>query len=143
MKFGLRIPSLKKRIAARTSVKRFVRHSLGLKAPRGWGWLTNPKRALHNRIYNRTTRGCLILLLGLCGEPCSAVSSCASIPCHEPRSHPDPAPRLAPTRPGPFKSNFLAAMMLEGYRPNRIVRFYPETWKVIVISKEDEFLGRE
>jgi hypothetical protein len=34
-------------------------------------------------------------------------------------------------------------MMLEGYRPNRIVRFYPETWKVIVISKEDEFLGRE
>jgi hypothetical protein len=67
MKFGLRIPSLKKRIAARTSVKRFVRHSLGLKAPRGWGWLTNPKRALHNRIYNRTTRGCLILLLGLSG----------------------------------------------------------------------------
>jgi hypothetical protein len=67
MKFGLRIPSLKKRIAARTSVKRFVRHSLGLKAPRGWGWLTHPKRALYNRIYNRTTCGCLILLLGLCG----------------------------------------------------------------------------
>lgn len=67
MKFGLRIPSLKKRIAARTSVKRFVRHSLGLKAPRGWGWLTNPKRALYNRIYNRTTRGCLVLLLGIGG----------------------------------------------------------------------------
>jgi hypothetical protein len=67
MKFGLRIPSLKKRIAARTSVKRLVRHSLGLKAPRGWGWLTNPKRALYNRIYNRTTRGCLVVLLGLCG----------------------------------------------------------------------------
>ena len=65
MKFGLRIPLLKKSIAARTSAKRFVRHSLGLKAPRGWGWLTNPKRALHNRIYNRTTRGCLIFLLGL------------------------------------------------------------------------------
>jgi hypothetical protein len=67
MKFGLRIPSLKKRIAARTSIARVVRHSLGLKAPRGWGWLTDPKRALYNRIYNRTTRGCLILLLGLCG----------------------------------------------------------------------------
>lgn len=67
MKFGFRIPSLKKRIAARTSVKRFVRHNLGLKAPRGWGWLTNPMRALYNRIYNRTTRGCLVLFLVLCG----------------------------------------------------------------------------
>lgn len=67
MKFGLRIPSLKKRIAARTSAKRMLRHNLGLKAPRGWGWLTNPKRALYNRIYNRTTRGCLVLLVGIGG----------------------------------------------------------------------------
>lgn len=67
MKFGWRIPSLSKRIAARTSAKRFVRHSLGFKAPRGLGWLTDPKRALYNRIYNRTTRGCLVFLLGLCG----------------------------------------------------------------------------
>lgn len=67
MKFGFRKPYLKKRLAARTSWKRAVRHSLGLKAPRGWGWLTNPKRALYNRIYSRTTRGCLVLLLGLCG----------------------------------------------------------------------------
>jgi len=57
MKFGLRLPSLRKRIAARTSWKRFARHSLGLKAPRGWGWLTNPKRALYNRVYRRTTFG--------------------------------------------------------------------------------------
>lgn len=55
MKFGLRTPSLKKRIAARTSVKRVIRHSLGLKAPRGWGWLTNPRKAAYNRIYNRTS----------------------------------------------------------------------------------------
>lgn len=55
MKFGVRMPSLKKSIAARTSVKRFVRHNLGLKAPRGYGWLTNPKKALYNRVYNRTT----------------------------------------------------------------------------------------
>ncbi|MEO6753924.1 MAG: hypothetical protein ABIP85_19255 [Chthoniobacteraceae bacterium] len=67
MKFGFRIPSFKKRIAARTSLKRVVRHSLGLKAPRGWGWLTNPKKAAYNRIYNRTTRGCLVLLLALVG----------------------------------------------------------------------------
>ena len=57
MKFGFRIPSLKKRIAARTSLKRFVRHSMGLKAPRGFGVITNPKRALYNRIYTRTTFG--------------------------------------------------------------------------------------
>jgi Topoisomerase DNA binding C4 zinc finger len=28
---------------------------MGLKAPRGFGWFTNPKRAAYNRIYNRTT----------------------------------------------------------------------------------------
>lgn len=55
MKVGIRKPSLKKMIAARTSVKRIVRHNLGLKAPRGFGWLTNPKKALYNRVYNRTT----------------------------------------------------------------------------------------
>ena len=61
MKFGFRTPSLRKRIAARTSLKRVVRHSLGLKAPRGWGWLTNPKRAAYNRVYHRTTVGCGVL----------------------------------------------------------------------------------
>ena len=55
MKFGFRTPSLKKRIAARTSWKRIVRHSLGRKAPRGYGWLTNPKKAAYNRIYSRVT----------------------------------------------------------------------------------------
>jgi len=63
MKFGIRIPSLRKRIAARTSLKRYVRHSLGFKAPRGWGWLTNPRRAAYNRVYNRTTVGCVVLAL--------------------------------------------------------------------------------
>lgn len=55
MKFGIRIPSLKKSIAARTSVKRVIRHSLGIKAPKGIGWLTNPKKASYNHIYSRTT----------------------------------------------------------------------------------------
>lgn len=73
MKFGPRRPSWKKSIAARTSLKRAVRHRLGLKAPRGWGWVTNPKKAAYNRIYNRTTfsllrprkaSGCLILVAG-------------------------------------------------------------------------------
>jgi len=28
---------------------------VGVKAPRGWGWLTNPKKAAYNRVYSRTT----------------------------------------------------------------------------------------
>ena len=63
MKFGFRVPSIRKRIAARTSLKRYVRHSLGFKAPRGWGWLTNPRRAAYNRIYNRTTVGCVVVVV--------------------------------------------------------------------------------
>lgn len=65
VKFGFRVPSLKKRISARTSLKRYVRNNLGLKAPRGWGWLTNPRKAAYNRLYNRTTRGCLVLFVTL------------------------------------------------------------------------------
>lgn len=55
MKYGMRKPSLRKSMAARTSTKRIVKNALGLKAPRGYGWLTNPKRAAYNRAYNRTT----------------------------------------------------------------------------------------
>jgi len=62
VRFGFRMPSLRKRIAARTSLKRYVRNSLGLKSPRGWGWITNPRKAAYNRVYNRTTRGCLVVL---------------------------------------------------------------------------------
>ena len=73
MKFGFRTPSLNKRIAARLSWKRYVRHNLGHKAPRGWGWLTNPKKAAYNRIYNRTTTGCgCLVALGVLAA-CAAV----------------------------------------------------------------------
>jgi hypothetical protein len=44
MKIGFRIPSITKRIAARTSIKRVVPHNLGLKAPRGLGWVLIQKR---------------------------------------------------------------------------------------------------
>ena len=69
MKFGFRIPSLTKRIAARTSVKRIIRHNLGFKAPRGMGWITDPKKALYNRVYNKTSRGCLVSLMFLLSIP--------------------------------------------------------------------------
>jgi len=55
MKIGLRRPSFRGRIVARTSWKRAVRHRLGLKAPRGLGWVTNPRRAAYNRVYCRVT----------------------------------------------------------------------------------------
>jgi DNA-directed RNA polymerase subunit RPC12/RpoP len=55
MKFGVRKPSIRGRISSRTSLKRIARHSLGWKAPRGAGWITNPKKALYNRVYNRAS----------------------------------------------------------------------------------------
>lgn len=55
LKIGLRKPSLKKMISSRTSVKRIIRHNLGVKVPRGYGWFTNPKKAAYNRVYNRTS----------------------------------------------------------------------------------------
>lgn len=67
MKFGFRTPSLNKRIAARTSVKRAVKNSLGLKAPRGYGWITNPKKAAYNRVYSRTTKGCMVTIFVVAG----------------------------------------------------------------------------
>lgn len=63
VRFGFRVPSLTKRIAARTSIKRLVKNKLGLRAPRGWGWITNPRKAAYNRVYNRTTRGCLAVVV--------------------------------------------------------------------------------
>ena len=65
MKFGFRTPSLRKRIAARTSIKRVIRHNLGLKAPRGWGWLNNPRKAAYNRVYNRTSFGCALPIVAI------------------------------------------------------------------------------
>jgi hypothetical protein len=55
MKIGFRKPSIRKSWAARTSSKQIIKNALGLKAPRGLGWLTNPKKAAYNRVYNRTT----------------------------------------------------------------------------------------
>ncbi len=72
MKFGFRIPSITKRIAARTSPARFVRQNLGLKAPRGMGWVTNPKRFMYNKVYNKTSRGCLVSFVFIMALPLMA-----------------------------------------------------------------------
>ena len=31
-----------------------MRQNLGIKAPRGIGWITNPKRFAYNKVYNKT-----------------------------------------------------------------------------------------
>ena len=55
MKFGFRKPSLRKRISARTSIKRQVVHRAGIKMPRGYGWIRKPKKYAYNKVYNRTS----------------------------------------------------------------------------------------
>jgi hypothetical protein len=61
----IRKPSWRKSLAARTSPSRIIERSLGLRAPRGWGWLTNPRRAAYNRVYDRTSVSLWRLLKGL------------------------------------------------------------------------------
>ena len=55
MKFGIRIPSLKKRISARTSIKRQIVNRAGLKMPKGYGWVRNPEKFVYNKVYNKTS----------------------------------------------------------------------------------------
>ena len=55
MKFGIRIPSLKKRISARTSIKRQIVHRAGFKMPKGYGWVRNPEKFVYNKVYNKTS----------------------------------------------------------------------------------------
>ncbi|XOQ44884.1 MAG: Phage protein [Clostridium sp.] len=58
MKFGIRKPSLKKSLAARTTgrakraVKRAIIPGYGRK---GMGWIKNPKKAVYNKIYRKTS----------------------------------------------------------------------------------------
>lgn len=55
MKVGVRKPSLKKRVSARTSIKRQAVHRAGIKMPRGYGWVRNPKKYAYNKVYNKTS----------------------------------------------------------------------------------------
>jgi len=60
MKFGVRKPSLKKSIKARTTgkIKRKVKSSVNpLYGKKGMGYVKNPERSVYNRIYNKTTVG--------------------------------------------------------------------------------------
>lgn len=58
MKFGMRTPSFKKSIKARTtgrakrSIKKAVIPGYGKK---GVGWIKNPKKAAYNKVYKKTS----------------------------------------------------------------------------------------
>jgi len=67
LKIGIRKPSVNKRIAARTSPKRIVRSKV--RAPKGFGWLTNPKKAAYNRVYHRTTKKACYIATTVYGDP--------------------------------------------------------------------------
>lgn len=58
MKFGMRTPSLKRSVKARTTgkAKRAVKKALvpGY-GKKGSGWLKNPKKAAYNKVYKKTT----------------------------------------------------------------------------------------
>lgn len=58
MKFGLRKPSLKRSLKARTTgrakraLKKAIIPGYGKK---GMGWIKNPKKAVYNKVYNKTS----------------------------------------------------------------------------------------
>ena len=58
MKYGMRKPSIKKSIKARTTgrAKRAIKKSVNpLYGKKGMGWINNPKKAAYNKIYKKTT----------------------------------------------------------------------------------------
>ncbi|NME63612.1 hypothetical protein HF846_03235 [Clostridium cadaveris] len=60
MKIGIRTPSLKKSIKARTTgrAKRIVKRSVDpTYGKKGAGWVKDPKKAAYNKVYNKTTLG--------------------------------------------------------------------------------------
>lgn len=58
MKFGMRTPSFKKSVRARTTgkIKRAVKKAVipGY-GKKGMGWIRNPKKAMYNKVYKKTS----------------------------------------------------------------------------------------
>lgn len=58
MKFGMRMPSVKRSLKARTTgrLKRAAKRSVNpLYGKKGVGFAKNPRRSVKNRVYKRTT----------------------------------------------------------------------------------------
>lgn len=68
MKFGFRTPSLKKKISASTTgrAKRALKKAVIPRyGKKGMGWVKDPKKAAYNKVYNKTSAGCLVYVLGI------------------------------------------------------------------------------
>nr|DAJ71214.1 MAG TPA: hypothetical protein [Caudoviricetes sp.] len=64
MKIGFRTPNLKKRISARTTgaLKRKIKKAINpFYGKKGIGMISNPKKALYNKVYNKVTFDPLML----------------------------------------------------------------------------------
>lgn len=60
MKVGMRTPSIKKSVSARTTgrIKREAKSAINpLYGKKGMGWVNDPKKAAYNKVYNKTTFG--------------------------------------------------------------------------------------
>ena len=58
MKFGVRKPSIKRSIKARTTckAKRAIKKSINpLYGKKGMGFVNNPKKVVYNKVYNKTS----------------------------------------------------------------------------------------
>ena len=58
MKFGVRVPSLKKRLKSRTTgkLKRSIKKALiPTYGKKGTGIIKDPKKAIYNKVYNKTS----------------------------------------------------------------------------------------
>jgi len=57
MRFGIRIPSVKKMIRARTTGKivRMVKSISPVYGKRGMGYINNPRKAVYNKVYSKTS----------------------------------------------------------------------------------------
>ena len=67
MKIGIRKPNIKNSIKARTTgrIKRTAKRTINpLYGKKGIGFVNNPKKAVYNKIYNKTTISCLDLFKG-------------------------------------------------------------------------------
>ena len=64
MRFGMRTPSIKKSIKARTTgkAKRAIKKAVILGyGKKGIGWIKNPKKAAYNKVYKKMSFGIMDL----------------------------------------------------------------------------------
>lgn len=65
-------------------------------------------------------------------------------PVNDRKSGPILAVSEVPQQPGSsgIQVQIQPSLLLEGYRPGRIVRIFPSAWKVVALPREEEFFGR-